>query len=44
MPGKHHLRVRATDEHGQIQPDAVPWNNHGVLFNAVIAHPLLVAD
>ncbi|KEZ78074.1 sulfite oxidase [Salinisphaera hydrothermalis] len=42
-PGEHMIRVRATDEHGQCQPDAVPWNDHGVLFNAVVAHPVIVA-
>lgn len=42
-PGNHTLRVRAVDEHGQVQPDEVEWNDHGVLFNAVVAHPLRVA-
>lgn len=42
-PGEHVVRVRAIDEHGQCQPDELAWNNHGVLFNAVVAHPVIVA-
>ncbi|WP_348761876.1 sulfite oxidase [uncultured Salinisphaera sp.] len=41
-PGHHNIRVRATDEKGQTQPDSVPWNDHGVLYNAVLAHPVEV--
>lgn len=40
--GEHVLRVRATDEHGRSQPDRVPWNDHGYLYNAVVAHPVSV--
>jgi DMSO/TMAO reductase YedYZ molybdopterin-dependent catalytic subunit len=40
--GYHELRVRATDEQGRRQPDAVPWNHHGYLYNAVVAHPVHV--
>lgn len=43
-PGAHVIRIRATDENGHVQPDAVSWNDHGCLYNAVIAHPLRVAD
>lgn len=43
-PGKHRLQVRATDEHGHCQPDAVPWNDHGLLYNAVVEHPIIVGD
>lgn len=41
-PGKHEIRVRATDDRGRTQPDDVPWNHHGYLYNAVIAHPVTV--
>ena len=41
-PGEHRLRLRATDEQDQRQPDDVAWNDHGVLFNAVVAHPICV--
>lgn len=40
--GDHEIRVRATDEQGRAQPDAVPWNHHGYLYNAVVAHPVRV--
>ncbi|OHV08342.1 sulfite oxidase [Kushneria phosphatilytica] len=43
-PGEHKLRVRAIDEAGNVQPDQVPWNDHGCLYNAVIAWPLHVGD
>jgi len=42
-PGQHEIRVRATDERGRTQPDSVPWNHHGYLYNAVVAHPIVVA-
>ncbi|ONM46410.1 molybdopterin-binding oxidoreductase [Nocardia donostiensis] len=41
-PGEHGLRVRATDAQGNVQPDTVPWNDHGCLYNAVVAHPVRV--
>jgi DMSO/TMAO reductase YedYZ molybdopterin-dependent catalytic subunit len=41
-PGKHQIRVRATDDRGRTQPDAVPWNDGGYLYNAVVAHPVVV--
>ena len=41
-PGDHVVRVRATDVDGNRQPKSVPWNNHGVLYNAVLAHPVAV--
>ncbi|MGB7755159.1 MAG: hypothetical protein WBL23_03750 [Salinisphaera sp.] len=43
-PPAARLRVRATDEHGQRQPDAVPRNDHGMLFNGVAEHPVCVDD
>lgn len=42
-PGEHVIRVRATDENGHAQPTAIPWNDHGCLYNAVIAHPVRVS-
>ncbi len=41
--GKHEIKVRATDNRGRTQPDSVPWNHHGYLYNAVVAHPVTVA-
>jgi sulfane dehydrogenase subunit SoxC len=41
-PGHYTVRVRAADEKGHTQPDRVPWNEQGYLFNAVVDHPLLV--
>jgi len=34
-PGRHTLRCRATDEKGNVQPDAPPWNRLGYGNNAV---------
>jgi DMSO/TMAO reductase YedYZ molybdopterin-dependent catalytic subunit len=42
-PGEHVLRVRATDDRGRGQPDNVPQNDLGYLYNAVLAHPVRVA-
>lgn len=41
-PGKHELRVRATDILGNVQPEAVPWNALGYLYNGVVGHPVEV--
>jgi len=41
-PGKHMIRVRATDEKGNTQPDKVPFNQQGYLYNAIVDHPLEV--
>jgi DMSO/TMAO reductase YedYZ molybdopterin-dependent catalytic subunit len=41
-PGKHTIRVRATDEKGNTQPDQVPFNQQGYLYNAMVDHPLEV--
>jgi sulfane dehydrogenase subunit SoxC len=41
-PGKHTIRVRATDEKGNTQPDTVPFNQQGYLYNAVVDHPITV--
>lgn len=42
-PGDHLLWVRATDDRGRTQPDNVPWNDLGYLYNAVVAHPVHIA-
>jgi hypothetical protein len=41
-PGDHAIRVRATDGQGHSQPATVPWNDHGCLYNPVVAHPVRV--
>lgn len=41
-PGTHTIRVRATDENGNTQPDKVPFNQQGYLYNAMVDHPLEV--
>ncbi len=43
-PGDHEIGVRATDERGRPQPDSVPWNHHGYLYNAVTPHPVTVLE
>lgn len=40
--GTYGIRVRATDERGNTQPDSVPWNEQGYLYNAVVEHPVTV--
>jgi DMSO/TMAO reductase YedYZ molybdopterin-dependent catalytic subunit len=42
MPGHYTIRVRAADAQGHAQPDSVPWNEQGYLYNAVVDHPLVV--
>jgi sulfane dehydrogenase subunit SoxC len=41
-PGHQTIRVRAVDERGHAQPDSVPWNEQGYLYNAVVDHPVSV--
>jgi sulfane dehydrogenase subunit SoxC len=41
-PGHHTIRVRAADGQGHTQPDNVPWNEQGYLYNAVVDHPVIV--
>jgi hypothetical protein len=41
-PGDHILQVRATDEHGNTQPDASEWNELGYLQHSVLSHPVHV--
>ena len=40
--GEHTISVKATDEWGNTQPERVPWNDHGYLYNAVLDHPIIV--
>jgi DMSO/TMAO reductase YedYZ molybdopterin-dependent catalytic subunit len=39
-PGKQTIRVRATDEKGNTQPDKVPFNQQGYLYNGMVDHPV----
>jgi DMSO/TMAO reductase YedYZ molybdopterin-dependent catalytic subunit len=41
-PGSYELLARATDGGGRVQPDAVPFNDGGYLFWAVVRHPVTV--
>jgi DMSO/TMAO reductase YedYZ molybdopterin-dependent catalytic subunit len=41
-PGEHTLRVRATDDQGNTQPDSSSWNELGYLHTSVLAHPVHV--
>lgn len=41
-PGDHTLTTRATDSAGATQPDAVPYNAKGYLFNQPLPHPVRV--
>ena len=42
-PGNHTVMTRATDRSGAAQPDTVPWNRKGYLFNQPLPHPIRVA-
>lgn len=42
-PGEYKIKARAVDPKGNAQPDAVPFNLHGMNYNAVVAHPVTVA-
>lgn len=41
-PGEHEVRVKATDDLGNMQPEAVPWNELGYLYDGVVGHPIRV--
>ena len=41
-PGDHTLTTRATDAAGNTQPEAVPYNAKGYLFNQPLPHPVRV--
>lgn len=42
-PGEHIIITRATDAAGNTQPDRVPFNEKGYLFNQPLTHPVRVA-
>lgn len=39
---RHVLRVRATDDRGNTQPESTSWNELGYLHHSVLAHPVHV--
>jgi DMSO/TMAO reductase YedYZ molybdopterin-dependent catalytic subunit len=41
-PGAHTVRVKATDERGNTQPETVPFNQQGYLYGGIVAHPVTV--
>ncbi|MCI2421559.1 sulfite oxidase [Saccharopolyspora sp. K220] len=41
-PGEHTLRVRATDDQGNTQPESSSWNELGYLHHSVLTHPVRV--
>ena len=41
--GEHTIMTRATDMLGNTQPDSVPFNEKGYLFNQPLPHPIVVA-
>ena len=41
-PGSHTVMTRATDHTGATQPESVPWNRKGYLFNQPLPHPIRV--
>ena len=41
-PGEHTIMTRATDSAGGTQPDTVPFNRKGYLFNQPVPHPIRV--
>jgi len=42
--GRRSIMTRATDVSGRVQPDKVPFNSAGYLYNAVYPHPICVCD
>ena len=41
-PGGHTITTRATDVAGNTQPDRIPFNEKGYLFNQPLPHPIRV--
>ena len=41
-PGEHTIMTRATDASGATQPDTVPFNRKGYLFNQPLPHPIKI--
>ena len=42
-PGEHTVMTRATDAEGNTQPEEVPFNDKGYLFNQPLPHPVSVS-
>ncbi len=42
-PGAHTLTTHATDQAGNTQPDEIPPNEKGYLFNMPLPHPVTIA-
>lgn len=42
-PGERSIMTRATDVAGDTQPDSVPFNEKGYLFNQPVSHPIRVS-
>ena len=42
-PGEYTITTRATDAVGNTQPDRVPFNEKGYLFNQPLPHPIVVS-
>ena len=42
-PGEHTIMTRATDAQGDTQPDNIPFNRKGYLFNQPVPHPVTVS-
>lgn len=43
LPGERAIMTRATDAQGNTQPDDIPFNKKGYLFNRPIPHPITVS-
>jgi DMSO/TMAO reductase YedYZ molybdopterin-dependent catalytic subunit len=41
-PGEHGIVVRATDDRADSQPERVPFNQQGYLYNGIVSHPVQV--
>ena len=41
--GEHTIMTRATDAQGNTQPDDIPFNEKGYLFNQPLPHPIVVS-
>ena len=42
QPGERIIMTRATDSEGNTQPDEIPFNQKGYLFNQPVPHPIRV--
>ena len=43
-PGEHTITTRATDVASNTQPDRIPFNEKGYLFNQPLPHPIRVGQ